>query len=546
MLNRVSALKIAFNLAHKWVEPNLRQFMASRLPLVWFLALIIGAMVGGSAILFRIAIGLIQWTWLGTASERIISAANAHPWYVILLAPTLGGLVVGILLHTIQKKQRAGGVADVIEARAHGGHGLPFWPGLSSALITVISLGCGASAGREGPMVHLGATLGTSVFTKLKLPEATMRILLAAGVASAVSASFNAPIAGVLFAHEVILGHYAMSAFVPIVLSSAMGTVISRLYFGNAAAFILPHYQISSYWEFPAFVLLGIVCAIVAISFQFALIGSDWIARNVKMPMWLRPVIGGVLVGSIAVFYPEVIGVGYEATDGALNSSLPLSLMLSLLVAKTVATSITLASRFGGGIFSPSLYLGAMTGGAFGLIAANHLPDMASSHGLYAILGMGAVAAAVLGAPISTTMIVFELTGGYELSIALLLTVSIATGLNQAIHGRSYFHWQLEMRGVMLQDGAHKWLVRIVHVEDFADPPRADTDNTFDPQSQEPFLAPLDTLEKALREFDDAGLSTLPVIDPKEPARIIGYASHVKALRYFNSALIQANVEEHR
>ncbi len=546
MPDHASPLKIAMRIVYKWVEPNLRLFMSSRLPLVWLLALIIGAAVGGSAILFRIGIGLVQWLSLGTVSERMISAANAQPWYVIVLAPVTGGAIVGLLLQTIQKKQRAGGVADVIEARAHGGSGLPFWPGLSSALITVISLGSGASAGREGPMVHLGATLGTSVFSRLELPDSTMRILLAAGVASAVSASFNAPIAGVLFAHEVILGHYAMSVFVPTVLSSAMGTLISRLYFGEAAAFILPHYEINTYWEFPAFVFLGIICAIVAISFQFALIGSDWLARNIKMPIWLRPVIGGALIGSIAVFYPEIIGVGYEATDGALNSELPLTLMLSLLFVKTVATAITLASRFGGGIFSPSLYLGAMTGGAFGLIAANLLPEMASSHGLYAILGMGAVASAVLGAPISTTMIVFELTGGYELSIALLIAVSISTGLNQAIHGRSYFHWQMEMRGFMLQDGPHKWLVRTVHVRDFADPPEPGSDTTFDPVSEEPFLATLDTLENALRTFDDTGYPTLPVIDLQKPTEVIGYASHVKALRYFNSALIQANVEEHR
>ena len=546
MPNRANALKTVLHLAYKWIEPNLRLFMSSRLPLVWFLALLIGAAVGGSAILFRIGIGMVQWVWLGTASERMISAAAAQPWYVVVMAPVIGGAIVGFLLQTVQKKQRAGGVADVIEARAHGGRGLPFWSGITSAFITIISLGSGASAGREGPMVHLGATLGTSVVSRLKLPDSSMRILLAAGVASAVSASFNAPIAGVLFAHEVILGHYALSAFVPIVLSSAMGTLVARLYFGEAVAFILPHYQISTYWEFPAFVLLGIICAVVAIMFQFALIGSDWIARNVKMPIWVRPIVGGALVGSIAVFYPQVLGVGYEATDGALNSQLPLTLMLSLLVAKTIATAITLASRFGGGIFSPSLYLGAMTGGAFGLIAANILPEMASSHGLYAILGMGAVASAVLGAPISTTMIVFELTGGYELSLALLIAVSISTGLNQAIHGRSYFHWQLEMRGVMLQDGAHKWLVRIVHVEDFADPPRPDTDTTFDPDAEVPALAPLDTLEKALKVFDDVGKSTLPVVDPKKPTEIIGYASHVKALRYFNSALIQANVEEHR
>lgn len=546
MIKRLIKLQTFVAVIQKWIEPNLKVFLSSKLPLLWLLALIIGAAVGGSAILFRLGIGLVQWPWLGTTSELVVSPAANIPWLVILLAPTLGGAIVGVLLVTIQKKQRAGGVADVIEARAQGGQGLGFREGLSSALITIISLGSGASAGREGPMVHLGATIGTVLCRKMQLPDAAMRILLACGVGSAVSASFNAPIAGVLFAHEVILGHYAMSAFVPIVLSSAMGTLVSRLYFGDVAAFILPDYDITSYWEFPAFALLGIISAIVAILFQFALIGSDWAARNIKIPLWLRPILGGLVVGAIGIFYPEILGVGYEATDGALNSELALILMLSLIVAKTVATAITLASRFGGGIFSPSLYLGAMTGGAFGLIAASHFPEMASSHGLYAILGMGAVASAVLGAPVSTTMIVFELTGGYELSIALLLTVSIATGLNQAIHGRSYFHWQLEMRGVMLQDGAHKWLVRIVHVEDFLDPPRPDTDTTFDPTSDDPCLSPTDTLERALKVFDDSGRSTLPVVDPKDPEKIIGYASHVKALRYFNSALIEASVEEHR
>src|SRR5690606_3493925 len=322
-------------------------------------------------------------------------------------------LIVGVVLQWLQPKQRTGAVADVIEARARGGRGLPLWAGLSSAGLTVLSLGSGASAGREGPVVHLGATLGTAVCQLFRLPDSARRVLLACGVASAISASFNAPIAGVVFAHEVVLGHYAISAFVPIVISSAVGTLLGRLWFGDVAAFVIPPYQITSYWEIPAFALLGLTCAAVAILYQFALIGSDWVARNITMPLWLRPVVGGLAVGAIGIFLPEVLGVGYQATDAALKQELPLALMLGLLVAKTAATAITLASRFGGGIFSPSLYIGAMAGGAFGLIAAGAFPDLASSHGLYAILGMGAVAAAVLGAPFSTTMIVFELTGGY-------------------------------------------------------------------------------------------------------------------------------------
>ncbi|WP_153768267.1 chloride channel protein [Labrenzia sp. CE80] len=530
-----------------WIMPNLRLFRTSRLPIVWLLALGIGSLVAAAAIAFRSAIGLLQWPWLGTTSERIIDAAASQPWWVILLTPALGGLIVGWLLQSYQPKQRAGGVADVIEARALGGRGLPLRAGLTSALITVISLGFGASAGREGPVVHLGATLGTAVCRAFSLPDSARRMLLACGVASAVSASFNAPIAGVLFAHEVVLGHYAVSAFVPIVLASAVGAVLSRLWFGESASFIIPTYDITSYLEIPAFALLGLTCAAVAILFQFALIGSDWTARNISMPLWLRPVVGGLAVGAIAIVFPQVLGVGYEATDMALKHQLPITVMLALLVAKTAATAITLASRFGGGIFSPSLYLGAMTGGAFGLIAASAFPEMASSHGLYAILGMGGVAAAVLGAPVSTTMIVFELTGGYGLSIALLIVVSISAGLTQAIHGKSYFHWQLGMRGVCLHEGSHTYLSESVKVRDFMDaPPEDEEERTFNPGTDGTYLHAGNSLENALKAFDESGKISLPVVESGDATRVVGIARHVRALRYFNSALIKESEEAHR
>ena len=241
------------------------------------------------------------------------------------------------------------GVPDVIEARALGGRRLSLRDGLWSALITIISLGSGASAGREGPVVHLGATLSEKLCQVLKLAGTPERTLIACGVASAISASFNAPIAGVLFAHEVILGHYAMSAFVPIVMASAVGGIVSRLWFGEVAAFVIPDYAITSYWEIPAFALLGVTCAAVAVIFQFALIGTDYLARNVAMPLWARPAIGGLAVGAIAIFMPDVLGVGYETTDKALKATLPIGMMLALIVAKTAATAISLASRFGGG-----------------------------------------------------------------------------------------------------------------------------------------------------------------------------------------------------
>lgn len=529
-----------------WIRPNLEQYMSTRQPMVWLLCLLIGFGVGVAAIIFRELIGFFQLFWLGTREEKVLSAARELPWFMIFMGPVIGGFIVGALLNRIPAR-RAGGVADVIEARALSGRRIGKREGLWSAIVTAISLGFGASAGREGPVVHLGAALATVVIDRAKLPEWSRRTLLAAGVASAISASFNAPIAGVLFAHEVILGHYAMRSFVPIVIASTAGAVLSRLWFGDAAAFFIPQFQITSYWEFPAFAMLGITCAVVAILFQFALFAADYIARNIEMPLWTRPVVGGVIVGAIAVFFPHVLGVGYEVTDMALWNQLPLALMLILLFMKTIATAVTLASRFGGGIVAPSLYLGAMAGGAFGIISAAVFPDLASSHGLYAILGMGAVAGAALGAPISTTMIVFELTGGYALSVALLLTVAIAHGITQAFHGHSWFHWQLEMRGLFIQDGPHRTVTATTRVRDFMEPvdPESEAER-FDPEAETPSLKAEDTLESALRTFDAGGHARLPVVDPRDPEKIIAWASQVRALRYFNRALVAASEEEHR
>lgn len=529
-----------------WISPNTTAFMSSREPHLWLLALCTGVAVSIAAILFREAIGLTQFTWLGVTLEVMATAAAAKPWYVVMLVPAAGGLLVGILLSTILRTRRTGGVADVIEARAQGGRNIELREGAGSALISALSLGFGASAGREGPIVHLGATIATSVGERFQLPAWGKRTLLGCGVASAVSASFNAPIAGVLFAHEVILGHYSKRSFIPIVISSVMGTIVTRFWFGDDAAFAIPNYQITSYLELPAFALLGLTCGIVAVLFQFSLIATDYVARHVDIPLWSRPVVGGLMIGSIGVFLPQVLGVGYEATDQALKNQLPLFLLLTLIVAKTAATSITLASRFGGGVFSPSLYIGAMTGGAFGMIAASTFPELASSEGLYAILGMGAVASAVIGAPISTLVIVFELTGGYALSIALLLTVSIAVGINQAVHGRSFFQYQLELRGMRVKDGPHRYMARNTHVASFMTPLSEGEEETIDTESEQPTLFPDTTLETALQTFDQGGYARLPVVETRNPSNVIGYATQTAALRLYNKALVDMSVEEHR
>lgn len=529
---------------------NIRDFVGEQQPMVWGLGLVIGITVGYGAILFRTLIGIFQLPWLGTTSENVASAVEAIDWWIVPLAPAVGGLVVGYLLQRFMPGMRAHAVADVIEARALRDCKIDVKVGLFSALLAALSLGSGASAGREGPVVHFGATIASWLEDRFRLSPANRRTLLGCGVGAAVAASFNAPIAGVLFAHEVILGHYALRAFVPIVIASVAGGVVSRIHLGNFPAFAIPEYQISSYFEFPAFVLLGVTCAVVAILFQFAIMVTQRIVWSFDVPLWLRVGSGGLAVGLIALAFPQVLGVGYETTDKALYQSLPFWTLVSLIVAKTAATAITLAVGFAGGIFSPALYLGAVTGAAFGVIGIAVFPDIGASHGLYAILGMGAVAAAVLGAPISTTLICFELTGGFELAIALLLTVSIAVGLTQAVLGHSYFYWQLSKRGLFLQDGPHKSIMRRLTVAQFMTVSEAASEagviERLEPDSDEPWLMASDTLERALRDFDRTGATRIAVVSENDQRLVIGWAERLNALDAFNKALVDATVEEHK
>ncbi len=540
----------ARNAFSTWMEEQFRPSMlamwTSRMPLVWLLALLTGVSGAYAILLFRKAIGWVQWLWLGSIAENTVAtkAGFSHP-LVVFFAPVVGGLVVGALLVWIAPRRRAEAVADVIEA-LHLHRAMIGWrEGLSSALVTVLSLGSGASAGREGPAVHIGATIASLFGQPFRMPLASRRVLVAAGAAAAVSASFNAPIAGVIFAHEVILGHYALSAFVPTVLASVTATLVTRMHLGDYPAFIIPHYQIVSHWEFPAFALLGLVSGLVARGFLLSVSTADGLARKVPMPLWLRPAAGGAILGLMAIFIPQILGVGYEATNMAIRGRYGLEFVLLLLAAKMVATSITLASRFGGGVFSPSLYLGAMTGAAYGLLAAMVFPDMVSEQGAYALVGMGAVAGAILGAPLSTALIVFELTGDYQMTIALLLATSISSVVMQTLAGRSMFHWQLASRGLNLNEGPHKAIMRTLKVRDFMimreKGERAVVPDEF---ADRPTLMRDDTLEKALRAFGKGTYRHLPVVDKN--GRLAGWADHARAMEAYNEKLVEASIEEHK
>lgn len=531
------------------IEENWREFWTERHVIVWIAALIAGIVAAYGTLAFRLAIAGTQFLWIGSPYEAMTSLVASLPWWQVMAGPVLAGLLVGIIIHHFMPGGRAQGVAHVIESAHLKSGRMSLREGLVSAGVSAISLGGGASAGREGPAVHLGATLAAKLAQYLKLPPDMNRLLLASGVAAAVSASFNAPLAGVLFAHEVILGHYALRAFVPTTIASVVGAIIVRFHIGNYPAFSLPDYVIMSYWEFPAFALLGVLCAAVAISFMTSAFVADRIITRIRLPLWSKPVIGGVFVGAIGLAFPEVLGVGYEATDRALRQEYGFWLLVALVIAKIAATAITLGARFGGGVFSPSLYLGAMAGGAFGIVAAQISPGLASEHGVYAIVGMGAVAAAVLGAPLSTTIMVFELIGTYEIAIALLLANSISTALTQAVIGKSFFHWQLEQRNLHLHEGPHRRVALSIHVHDLMtwyDTPREQQVAGDDPDSPPlPRLLPGDTIGKALGLMDKRDMNSYPVSHPDDLDLIVGEISEKRALKAFNDALVMATREEH-
>lgn len=435
------------------------------------LAVVIGMLVGWAVYGFRTLIGAIQFIGFGDDGENLATIASALPAWQVIAVPCIGGLLVGLFYKFVMPGGRPHTVAHVIEASALKMGRLPLWPGLAATIGSAMSMGVGASVGREGPAVVLGATLSSWLGQKLNLARPAMRTLLGCGSAAAVAASFNAPIAGALFAHEVIVGHYALNAFAPVVIASIAATMVSRSIYGDFPAFIIPPFEAIEWIEFPAFALTGVACGLAAVLLMrgVALVRSS--GDKLSLPQWIRPGLAGLAVGLIALQLPDILGVGYEQTDRALRDFYPIATVLMLVGAKLVATSLCLGWGFGGGIFSPSLALGALVGVAVGTVATLVSPDLSSGPAAYALVGMGSLAAAVLGAPISTTLIIFELTGDYTLTIAVMVGVVIATLVSTQFTGtKSFFLAQLRDAGIDLDGGQDVSGLKGTSVSDFLAP----------------------------------------------------------------------------
>ncbi|MFC4670200.1 chloride channel protein [Seohaeicola nanhaiensis] len=523
----------------------------------WFIALVIGVSAGFAALFFRKGINALQAALYGTDDVQFLhSYASSLPWYWILLLPVAGGLVVGLILHWFTRDGRARGVADVIEGAALRDGRVETRAGLASALASLVTLSSGGSSGREGPVVHLAGVIATVVSRKINADGITGRDLLGCAVAAAVSASFNAPIAGALFALEVVLRHFAVHAFAPIVIASVAGTVINRLEFGDVTEFVLTTPgSLKFYVELPAFLILGLICGVVSALLMRGVFWAEdigsWLQRLIRLPGWLRPAVAGLLLGGMAIGFPHIIGVGYETTFRALSGDLVLHEAIVFAILKAVAVAVTFGGRMGGGIFSPALMVGALTGLAFGLIATGLLPHVSGAHTLYAFAGMGAVAAAVLGAPISTTLIVFELTGDWQIGIAVMTSVSLSTALASRLVDRSFFLTQLERRHIHLAAGPQAYLLAMFRAGAVMRPlgdARAPDRAALEALAGEGLkVEASSTLEAAMAVFerDDVPCLAVMIRDAEGAEDLVGALFHVDALRAYNRALAATAAEEH-
>lgn len=524
----------------------------------WFLALVVGILAGFTALGFRIGIEWLQaLLYQVDDTNSLHRAVGGLAWYWFIIFPAVGGLVVGIVLDIFTPDGRVRSVADVIEGAALNGGRVETRAGLASAVASFLTLAMGGSSGREGPVVHLAGVISTGFARLIKADGITGRDLLGCAVAAAVSVSFNAPIAGALFALEVVLRHFAVRAFAPIAIASVAGAIIGRIFRGDVPEFTLvQENELSFYIELPAFMILGLLCGVIAYVLIKSIFWVDTTATRLqsklRMHRALCPAVAGAVLGVIAIWFPHIIGVGYGITFDALTAQIGFKDALIFALVKVAAVAITIGGRMGGGVFSPSLVLGALSGLAFGIVATHLVPSYSGGVSLYALAGMGAVAAAVLGAPISTSMIVFELTGDWQTGLAVLVTVSLSAALASRLVDRSFFLTQLERRGVRLAAGPQAYLLatfRVTSLMRRADAPDGAILEDCEALIQQGiYVDTTATLDRVMPMFEQQGLRFVPVVtreNKNAPFVVRGALFHVDALRAFNRALAAVSAEEH-
>jgi chloride channel protein, CIC family len=428
-------------------------------------ALAIGIISGLGAVGFRYLIAFFQHIFYGPF-DNYLTRLGEVPWYQRLLIPIGVGLLLGPITYFF-KEIRGHGVPEVMESVVLKGGRLPPRAFPLKALASSLCIASGGSVGREGPIVMIGATTGSVLGQVFGISARRMRILIACGAAGGIAATFNAPISGIVFAIEIIIGEFYLDHFSPIVMSSVVATAISHWLLGNTTSFIVTKYQLVGFHELINYALLGLCAAFVAVFYTRSLYKTEEIFDRLKVPGYFKPAIGGALLGVVGIFLPQVFGVGYETVDLILNGQIGLWYILALLLLfKVLVTSITLGSGGSGGIFAPSLFIGASMGGMLGYVFNYLMPGATAPIGAYAMVGMGAVVAGAIHGPFTAIMIIFEMTDDYKVILPLMIACILSTVTSTALQKDSIYTMKLSRRGINIFKGRELNVLKSLYVRD--------------------------------------------------------------------------------
>lgn len=429
-------------------------------------AIFIGLLGGFGAVGFRFLIKFFEELFFGTFAHSV-EMIHAIPWYILIWIPALGGLIVGLIVHFVSQEVKGPGIPEVMEAVAlHNGYIRPRVV-IAKAFASAICIGSGGSVGREGPIVQIGSAIGSTIGQFLQVSSRRLQTFVACGASAGIAATFNAPVAGALFSVEVILGDFGVPQFSPIVISSVVGTVVSRRFIGDLPAFDVPPYTFVSVYELFFYVILGLVSGLISFLFLKTLYHMDDVFKKIpRMPDYGKPALGGFLIGLIGIWYPQIFGVGYETINSGLHGIIPWQLMLILIFAKLIATSITTSSGGSGGVFAPSLFLGALVGGTIGTGFHALFPAHTAPSGAYALVAMGALVSGTTHAPITAILIIFELTNNYTIILPLMISCIISTLVATRLQKESIYTMKLVRRGINLSRGQELNVLKSLRVKE--------------------------------------------------------------------------------
>lgn len=438
-VRRLSSRVSVWRLAKVWVQSS---FLPEQNYLI-ILAVVVGVVSGLGSVGFIYVLGFMSALARGPVAAMLEQFGPAQ----MVLLPALGGLIVGPIVYRFASEAKGHGVPEVMTALATRGGNIRKRVVAIKVIASSLTIGFGGAAGREGPMVQIGSAIGSTIGQWTKLTPDNVRTLVTCGAAGGIAATFNAPIAAAIFSMEVLIGRLRTD-FLLVLLTSLSSCMIARYFLGNFPAFMAPAYDLVSPAELPLYFLMGTLMGVAAIGYVRLLYWSEDTFSTWQFPNYLKPAVGGLMVGLLLRFFPQIYGSGFPAIESALWVRFSWELLLGLFVAELLANCATLGSGGSGGVFAPSLYMGAMLGGAFGSFVHGYFPDWTAGSGAYAMVGMAAFFAATAKAPATSILILFEMTNDYRIMLPLMAATVGSVYVSHRMSPFSVYTLKLQRRGI--------------------------------------------------------------------------------------------------